>query len=158
MTINPDNIPAYLGIPKDEAEYQGDKPLHFPESHPTLGVPNKIYAYRNERGNALSAVYRFDTPNGKEIRPYDAINQGWAFPEQRTLYNLDYVERSSLTGNNHQPVILVEGEKCADALLKLGFLAVTTMGGSNGAHLSDWTPLKGRRTVIWPDNDHAGLK
>jgi hypothetical protein len=33
---------------------------------------------------------------------------------------------------------------------------VTSQGGSNASGKSDWSPLKGRRVVIWPDFDMAG--
>ncbi|WP_417449771.1 hypothetical protein [Kordiimonas sp.] len=57
-----------------------------------------------------------------------------------------------------EPVILVEGEKCADALSGVGFLASTSMGGSNAARFTDWTTLAGRAVILWADNDDPGTK
>ena len=37
-------------------------------------------------------------------------------------------------------------------------IAVTTMGGSKSPHLSDWSPLRGRDMVVWPDNDADGQR
>ena len=38
-------------------------------------------------------------------------------------------------------------------------MAVTTWaGGSNAIHHTDWSPLTGRRVVIWPDADDPGKK
>ena len=55
-------------------------------------------------------------------------------------------------------VVLVEGEKCADALNGIGILATTAFGGCNGVGKADFSSLGGRKVVIWPDNDAAGLK
>ncbi|EQD80890.1 phage related protein, partial [mine drainage metagenome] len=52
---------------------------------------------------------------------------------------------------------VVEGEKCADALAKLGMVA-TTSGSADSAAAADWTPLEGRRALIWPDFDTAGQR
>jgi hypothetical protein len=51
---------------------------------------------------------------------------------------------------------IVEGEKCADALNRLGFVATCNPGGSNG-----WKPelnehFAGRDLIILPDRDDAG--
>jgi putative DNA primase/helicase len=36
-------------------------------------------------------------------------------------------------------------------------VAVTSPNGSKSASKADWSPLRGRRVVIWPDADSAGL-
>ena len=54
-------------------------------------------------------------------------------------------------------VWIVEGEKCADALHKLGMVA-TTSGACSSASGADWTPLCGRHCVLWRDLDEPGNK
>ncbi len=55
-------------------------------------------------------------------------------------------------------VVLVEGEKCVDAALRLGEQCVTTWpGGANGVHQVDLTPLGGKYIRIIADNDEPGL-
>jgi putative DNA primase/helicase len=57
-------------------------------------------------------------------------------------------------------VLIVEGEKAAeDGALYLppGWCMTTWAGGTNAIHKADWSILQGRRCVIWPDNDEAGL-
>ena len=58
------------------------------------------------------------------------------------------------------PVLLVEGEKTADAAQELfaDLVVVTSPGGSNAAGKADWSALKGRAVTIWPDADGAGAK
>lgn len=73
-------------------------------------------------------------------------------PSGKPLYGLhDLAQRPADT------VIVAEGEKAADALAKLGCVA-TTSGGASSAAAADWTPLRGRRVLIWPDNDTPGAQ
>ncbi len=95
----------------------------------------------------------FDKTGKKEIRPYCLTAGDWVRPARPLLYELD-----TIAADRSRPVILVEGEKCADALLCLGLLATTSMGGSNAAKYTDWSPIKGRQVIIWPDNDAPGVK
>lgn len=53
-------------------------------------------------------------------------------------------------------ILVVEGEKCADAAWALGIPACTSCGGSSGAKATDWAALTGKTVVLWPDNDVAG--
>jgi hypothetical protein len=53
-------------------------------------------------------------------------------------------------------VLLVEGEKCADAaqaLLGDELVAVTWPGGCKVWRKADWQPLAGRKVMLWPDVD-----
>ena len=74
-------------------------------------------------------------------------------PKPRPLYNLP-----ALWERPEAPVIVVEGEKTADAAGQLfpSHIAITSMGGAKSPHLSDWSPLRGRDVVVWPDNDPDG--
>lgn len=56
-------------------------------------------------------------------------------------------------------VVLVEGEKCVDAALRLGEMCVTTWpGGAAGVGAVDLAPLGGKYVRIIADNDEVGLK
>lgn len=122
-------------------------------SHPKCGTPSKSYTYRDAAGAAVMIANRFDKPDGsKFFMPFDPVAQVWKAPQHRPLYNLDRI----LAADPSEVVIFVEGEKCADALTALGFVATTTYGGANAAAKSDHLPLKSRKVVIWPDADLAG--
>mgnify|MGYP002279637793 CR=1 FL=1 len=127
----------------------------LPKAHPKLGQPSARYIYTDTEGRALVAVYRFDKSDNsskKEFRPYTVATGEWKAPEKRPLYRLDLLARDI------GPVVVVEGEKCADALNDIGVLATTCFGGCNGTGKADLSPLSGREVVIWPDNDEPGLK
>ena len=56
-------------------------------------------------------------------------------------------------------VVLVEGEKAADALAVYespGYTAAYWVGGAASVHQADYSPLKGRDVILWPDHDDAG--
>lgn len=54
-------------------------------------------------------------------------------------------------------VVLVEGEKCAQALIQQGITATTAMNGANApVDKTDWSPLIGKCVIVWPDKDTTG--
>ena len=57
-------------------------------------------------------------------------------------------------------VLIVEGEKAADASAKIfpEYTGISWMGGSASASKANWKELAGREVTIWPDNDAAGEK
>jgi hypothetical protein len=77
------------------------------------------------------------------------------FSGPRPLYGLD-----RLAARPDAPVLVVEGEKTADAATRRfkDYVVVTSPSGSNAARKAEWSPLKGRRVVIWPDADEPGSK
>jgi hypothetical protein len=122
--------------------------------------PSMVFEYRDLLGFLLGFVLRCELPGGKKWTPqirWARCPDGrerwalWHFETPRPLYRLD---RLSLWRG---PVWLVEGEKSADAATKLlGDLAITWPGGTNGAALADWSPLKGRDVHLWGDADQPG--
>ena len=71
------------------------------------------------------------------------------------IYGLD-----RLAQRPTDPVLVVEGEKSADAAGKIfpDHVVTTSPFGAKSANKADWTPLHGRTVVIWPDNDTPGAK
>ena len=57
-----------------------------------------------------------------------------------------------------EEIVVVEGEKAADAVRRSGLAATTWPGGAEGFARADLSLLKGRHLIIWPDNDKAGIK
>lgn len=108
--------------------------------------------YLDENGQIIVKVSRHDTPDGKKYLPFDIKQSEYVAPKIRSLYNIPGILKSD-------KVILVEGEKCAEALINQGMTATTAMSGANAIiDKTDWTPLKGKNIVIWPDNDEPGKK
>ncbi len=109
--------------------------------------------YYDENNRLIVIVYRYDPPlEKKQFKPFDVKKQRFKEPEIRPLYNIPGILRSD-------KVVLVEGGKCAEALIEKGITATTAMFGANAPiDRTDWTPLKGKHIIIWPDNDEAGNK
>lgn len=110
------------------------------------------YIYCRPDGSTNLRVIRTDTTNGKKSfkqllpngKPPKTDPNFRPFP-----YRID-------EWPSDQPILICEGEKCADALWEAGFPATTRAGGS-----SSWEPeLKqhfvNRDVIILPDNDDAG--
>lgn len=134
-------------------------PTNAPAVHPQLGEATVRYTYTDETGTPIVVVYRFDKSDNRDksprktFRPYDLSSRKWEAPEVRPLYRLD-----ALRLDKGNAVIVVEGEKCADALNEIGILSTTAFGGCNGVGKTDFEPLKDRNVIIWPDNDTPGQK
>jgi putative DNA primase/helicase len=121
--------------------------------HPKAGRPTMGHLYRDQAGAPVLVACRFEQKDGtKFFLPFDVVRDDWKAPEERPLYRLEDL----LAANDNRAVVLVEGEKCADALAARGFLAMTTFGGAMAAKKSDLSPLAGRAVVIWPDLDAPG--
>ncbi|MFP3019793.1 MAG: toprim domain-containing protein, partial [Wolbachia sp.] len=104
----------------------------------------------DESDQVIVTVYRYNTDSGKRYLPFDVKRSSFTLPETRPLYNIPGIMKSD-------KVILVEGEKCADALIEQGITATTAMLGANAQiEKTDWSPLKGKHVIIWPDNDEPG--
>ena len=124
-----------------------------------LGQPSQLWPYRYADGELAGYAARWDKPDGgKDFRPLILEDGRWrqkSIPEPRPLYNLQ-----ALWERPDAPVLVVEGEKTSDAARKLlpSCVPTTSMGGAKAPHLSDWTPLKDREVVVWPDNDSDGRR
>ena len=55
-------------------------------------------------------------------------------------------------------VIIVEGETCVEAVLRMTEFAATTWpGGAGAVMMTNWDTLAGRNVILWPDRDEAGF-
>ncbi|MBY4834297.1 phage/plasmid primase, P4 family [Burkholderia dolosa] len=116
-----------------------------------LGPAKAKWDYFDVTGKLIAVVYRYDPPGRKkEFRPWDAKRRKMAPPDPRPLYNQPGLAAAS-------QVVLVEGEKCAQALIAIGVVATTAMHGANApVDKTDWSPLAGKSVLIWPDRDKPG--
>jgi putative DNA primase/helicase len=102
-------------------------------------------------------VVRKDKPDGgKDILPLTWDGAAWKWkapPTPRPLYG-----KRQLALKPDAPVLVVEGEKTADAaaLLYPSAVVITWPSGCKAIDKADWSPLAGRRCVLWPDADDVG--
>ena len=116
-----------------------------------LGPATAKWDYLDATGKLIAVVYRYDPPGErKQFRPWDAKRHKMAPPDPRPLYNQPGMVSDA-------QVVLVEGEKCAQALIEAGIVATTAMHGANApVDKTDWSPLSGKAVLIWPDRDKPG--
>ena len=117
---------------------------------------NGQWDYISRDGEVLVTVRRYDIGGKKEFRPWVPGVAYPKAPEVRPLYNIPNIL-------DQQRVVWVEGEKCAQALIDEGIPATCTLGGAGAltrknAEKFDFTPLRGKDLIIWPDNDDAGRR
>ena len=116
-----------------------------------LGPATAKWDYLDKDGKLIAIVHRYDPPGQKkEFRPWDVKRRKASPPDPRPLYNQPGISHAEL-------VVLVEGEKCAKALIDAGICATTAMHGANApVDKTDWSPLAGKKVIIWPDKDKPG--
>lgn len=142
----------------------------YPKAHIKRGRPDATWEYRNRDGALLGVVYRFTTSDGgKEILPCvyarntetGVCDWRWMqWPEPRPLYGMQ-------RWRDGLPVLVVEGEKCADVaheLLGDVYNVLSWPGGGKAVHKANWAALaeacaQTRQPVtIWPDADAQRMK
>lgn len=123
----------------------------------------KEYTYTDECGNHLCTVKRRDNPltQKKSYTQWTYNNDGQLLPKglpsdvPKPIYNL-----AGLLAQKDKPLLIVEGEKAADAGITLfpEFAVITWLGGSGTASKADCTHLANRDIYLLPDNDSPGYK
>jgi len=133
--------------------------LTTPDGEP-FGDPVQVWTFRNAEGNPIFYEARYMANGKKEPRCFSWGYRGqqppkWEcghYKKPRPIYGLD-----QLAINKTSQVIVFEGPRKADAgQAILPMPCVGWAGGANGWRYSDWTPLAGRKIILWPDADEPG--
>lgn len=119
-------------------------------------APREVAAYRyvDAAGKLLFEVVRRDPKDFRQRRPDGKGGYVWNLKGvEPTLYRLPEIVRAIDAGER---IYIVEGEKDADRLAALDFVATCNPGGAG-----KWKPalaelLRGARVAIVPDNDDVG--
>lgn len=126
--------------------------------HPHFGTPSKVWKYLSEEKALMFYIARYDSESGKQIAPWSwSDEKGWVckgWPAPRPLYGLEL-----LADNPGRAVLLVEGEKACDAARELlgdKYCVLTWPNGAKAYKKADFSPLFGRRILLWPDMDEPG--
>ena len=127
---------------------------------------NQQWSYKDELGQLMFIIARVEKQlsSGKKIKTYipwsfDGDQNKWVnkhWPSPRPLYGLELLDK-----HPKRLILIVEGEKCAESLREIAserYLILTWVGGSNAVSKTDWTVLKDRSVLIWPDADEPGRK
>jgi hypothetical protein len=154
---------AIVPTPPDAPAFSATSRRFRSKNH---GQPTRTWTYRNERGQVMGHVARYEARNAdggidKMIWPWTfALRDGkreWvvgAMPEPRVPYNLDRI------ANDPRSIIQWhEGEKSADAgaIIFPDWIPTTTVGGGSAPHMTDFSAFAGRTVVLCMDMDAAGV-
>ncbi|MGE0105894.1 MAG: VapE domain-containing protein [Thiomonas sp.] len=159
-------------VPPRKSEWEAIVPVPDlagkpPTSHFRFGQASRTWAYQWD-GELFGYVQRFDRVDSKgkavkEVLPLTFCrNAGdgsmkWHYKQWDAPRPL-YLPSGFL--NPGRVVVVVEGEKCADALhAMLGeeFDVVSWPGGGKAVQYADWSWIKGRKVLLWPDTDSKRL-
>lgn len=152
-------------VPADAPQHPDGKQAGF--SHPDHGKASRVWAYRDGEGRLMMYVARYDVEPRKQIIPWS-----WCFDPKREAHRW---AMRGITGKGQRPlyglerlaalpeadVILVEGEKAADAgqeMMDEAAAVVTWMGGVETSDRVNVKPLEGRRVILFPDFDALKYK
>jgi hypothetical protein len=132
----------------------------LPQKHDQLGKPDHVYEYRDTNGRIKGAIMRWNKTDerSKEIRQLSVVDGAWTWKQMQgksPLYGSEY-----LLSKRDAPVLIVEGEKCVEALRDTfsDYIVMTWCGGSSAVENADWASIEDRSVKIWPDNDKPGAK
>ncbi len=112
------------------------------------GKASSVYFYKDGKGKAFFCTVRFIKDNDKSVKPVYMDRQGNFYnkaPQGLELFLPYGVEK--LKGND-DPIIIVEGEKCANVKIKDYVLL-----SAYNIKKTDWNCLKDKNVFIWPDLD-----
>ena len=109
--------------------------------------PITSWQYFNTKGDVVY-VKRLDAgQDGKKIWTDPSGAKGPFLPFKSTAFPPD-----------DKTIVVVEGEKCADYVKHhTSYFATTWKGGTNAWDKTDWSCLKGRKVILWPDRDTPGF-
>jgi hypothetical protein len=163
VRLHPNKKPKVPIVSESQWEHALTQPTNDAPRHWEHGKAHHVYKYADTAGRPVGAILRWDLADGKkEIRQISWMRHKktnrctwrWqAFIAPRPLYRGELLEKMP-----NADVIVVEGEKAADALAdKLpSHVVVSWAGGSKAINQSDWSVLEGRNVAIWGDNDAPG--
>ncbi len=118
-----------------------------------------IYTYENADGQPIYEVVRVDDPSGKKIFQRAILSDGTKKNSMKGVQRIPYRLPELLQAQKaNQPIFVVEGEKCVEALRGLGLVATTNSGGSGKWGNCGQYFQKGINVIIIPDNDEPGRR
>jgi hypothetical protein len=119
-----------------------------------------IYEVRNAQGRLVAEHHRIDKPDGSKDCFWKLAGAGpkdWGLNgtrlEDLPLYGAQQVD----DWDAEDLIVVVEGEKARDALVRAGLRAVGTVTGASGTPGQEALEvMRDRRVCLWPDGDAAG--
>ncbi len=154
---------VYKPLPINAPEFEPNKHISFLLKENNL---DSIHSYRDKNGYIIGHTIRLINKenSSKQVMPISYCHNSFlkksewrlkAFADDngnKPIYGMEKLYRDKVT-------LIVEGEKTADKaeILLPDYNVISWLGGAGNADKVDWSILKDREVVIWPDNDLAGF-
>ena len=125
-------------------------------SQPRSATLKTAYEYLHADGSLSLTVTRVDYDDGSKTFSQQTA-RGLKPKDDEAFVPVPY-NLPAIAANPGATVYIVEGEKCADALNRLGLVATCNAGGAGNwqSALNDY--FAGRDIVVLPDNDEGGKR
>ena len=134
----------------------GMKMSDLTPSTPAVHAKSKVketYDYRNEDGDVVVQVCRYEPKDFRQRRP--DRREGWVW-DAKGVKHVPYRLPELCEAKKSAIVYIVEGEKDAEALHAIGCVATCNIGGAGKWRDAYNEHFRGRKVVVIPDNDSAG--
>jgi len=152
-------------VPESAAKFNAAEDLSFLIKKGN--VISLVHKYKNKDNQLLGFTVRVeDNKTGKkQVLPVayghsEILDKscwhlkGFSDAGTKPIYGLE-----KLAQNPNKPIVIVEGEKTADAASELlpDHNVISWMGGAQAVDKVDWSKMSNRVVSIWPDNDKPGI-
>jgi hypothetical protein len=155
-----------MEIPSNNTARPAGVPATWKDPAGTVYPFKAAWCYRNQAGEPVGIVARFDNDAGKQVIPFFKAGTGGKFkaggPQAPVLYGAERLNGHKaaalvVEGEKAAAALVVEGEKAAAALHSLDLLGVSAQGGAGKAAGGAWNALSGVPGIVFlPDNDKPG--
>jgi putative DNA primase/helicase len=121
------------------------------------GKPTAVWEIRDAEGELQAEHVRFDGPDDMAVYWRLQGAKYWGLQGRKLETMPLYRSEHTRSCPEDVPVVVVEGEKAADALTTVYPAVLGTVTGASGTPRDEaLAVLRGRRVVLWPDADEAG--
>jgi putative DNA primase/helicase len=151
MSRSPRTASSFCGFTRRSGNGHGGASWHVLREH----------IYRDEHGELHTRVRKLRKPDGSVTYAQAHWDSGQWMKGKPAGAKVPYRLPALLAAPLTTQVYITEGEKDADALANLGFVATCNSEGADNGKGSKWTHnlneyFKDRHVCILPDNDHVG--
>ena len=128
-----------------------EKIVFYSSKHKKRVTENLRYTYQKVDGSDAFFVIRTEP---KDFRPMTPDGKLSLEGVERVPYRLPELLQGI---EDSKPILLLEGEKDADRVAEMGFVATTFVGGTAKWRDEYLEYFRGADIVLVPDNDHPGI-
>lgn len=104
-------------------------------------------------------IYRYDPPLAKKyFTPWMKSGDQWIMKKPgKPDSGFPLLNLARILSSPDKTIVISEGEKASDAIPR-EYLSTTWAGGASSIDTVDFSPLRGREVILWPDKDEPGFK